>query len=199
LKGAPVPMLDGVVQSANAPNTDYESGIGQFAVSRSGSLVYATGGIYPSRSGSLVRVDRKGTITDLKLKGNLFFERLSPDGQRLVAKNVTFSDARLTNIELFDLARGTSTRFTSEGDEDHPVWSPDGKRIAFASGRNVVSAPMNGQGTRETVLSGRNEVSPTSWSPDGKWLANATARPNSVFSRCRGEESRGCFPTRRPI
>ena len=47
VRGAPVALVEGVMQSVNTPNTDDETGSGQFAVSNSGTLLYAAGGISP--------------------------------------------------------------------------------------------------------------------------------------------------------
>jgi serine/threonine protein kinase len=56
LAGAPVAMLDGVMQAVNRPNPGFESGMGQFAASASGTLVYAAGGIQPPYTKTLLRV-----------------------------------------------------------------------------------------------------------------------------------------------
>ena len=47
LAGPPVAMLDGVMQAVNGPNAVSKPGMGQFAASASGNLIYATGGIHP--------------------------------------------------------------------------------------------------------------------------------------------------------
>ena len=46
--GAPVPLVENVMQAVNAPNFGDETGVGQFAVSASGTLVYALGGLVRS-------------------------------------------------------------------------------------------------------------------------------------------------------
>ena len=131
--GPGVPLMDGVMQSVAAPNSDYESGIGQFAISRLGTLVYAGGGIYPPYTGSMVRLDRSGVAVDLNFKDVAFGLRLSSDGRRLVAtKRATQS--RAVNVELYDLEPGISTPLTSDGDSGWPMWSADGQRVLFAVG-----------------------------------------------------------------
>jgi len=70
--GAAVPLLDGIMQSINAPFSGDETGMGQFALSASGTLLYALGGRYPTGATTLVRVDRKGVETKLaEIKGSL--------------------------------------------------------------------------------------------------------------------------------
>src|SRR5437868_4639112 len=61
-------------------------------------------------------------------------------------------------------------------DEEEPVWSPDGKRIAFLSDaaskdqRQIFIAPINGAGVKQlTHLTGA--VQSMQWSPDGKSIA----------------------------
>jgi Tol biopolymer transport system component len=58
-----------------------------------------------------------------------------------------------------------------------PAWSPDGKQIAFVSGRDGVGHVFvmkpDGTGTRRVTNTRKDDAHP-SWSPDGKWL---------VFSR----------------
>jgi TolB protein len=63
-----------------------------------------------------------------------------------------------------------------------PSWSPDGKRIAFASQRDgtahVFSMLANGTDTRRLTSSRQNDGHP-SWSPDGRWIL--FAREGALF------------------
>ena len=177
--GPGVPLLDGVMQAVDVPHGDYSSGIGQFAVSRSGTLVYAGGGIYPPLTGSMVRLDRSGAAIDLHFKDAAFGSRLSPDGRRLVATKLV-TNSRF-NVELYDLERGTSTPLTSDGDSSWPIWSVDGQRVLFtigcprcetAAGSRIDSLTADGRGAREIVFDKEgDEVTAASWSRDGRWLA----------------------------
>ena len=170
--GPGVPLLDGVMQSVAANSSDYESGIGQFAVSRLGTLVYAGGGIYPPVTGSMVRLDRSGAAVDLNFKDAAFGLRLSPDGRRLVASRRA-TQSRAFNVELYDLERGTSTPLTSD-ESGWPIWSVDGQRVLFVVGvSRIDSVAADGSGARETVFKVKEGdfVTPGSWSRDGRWLA----------------------------
>lgn len=62
--GAPVALIEGVMQGVNAPNSADETGAGQFTVSASGTLLYVVGGISPIVERSLVWVDRVLNWTD---------------------------------------------------------------------------------------------------------------------------------------
>ena len=84
--GAPVPLLAGIMQSTNAPNGVDETGMGQFALSASGTLLYASGDRYPTATSVLMRVDRKGAETKLaEITGSLAGVRLDSAGARVVA------------------------------------------------------------------------------------------------------------------
>jgi Tol biopolymer transport system component len=61
--------------------------------------------------------------------------RLSPDAQRL-AVNTVDRRTGTSDVSIFDLPRGTFSRFTFDpGVEWFPAWSPDSRRIAFAANR----------------------------------------------------------------
>jgi hypothetical protein len=81
--GQPVSIVENVMQSFST-NSELNTGAGQFAVSDTGRLVYAAGGMVPPPMNSLVWVDRKGNeepVTDLKAPYSA--PRLSPDGRRI--------------------------------------------------------------------------------------------------------------------
>lgn len=64
-------------------------------------------------------------------------------------------------------------RLTPEGHNVHPLWSPDGKRIAYASDGNgepgIFWRPADGSGVAERLTAGPDF--PESFSPDGRWLS----------------------------
>ena len=81
-----MPLLAGIMQSTNAPVGGDETGMGQFALSASGTLLYASGDRYPTETTFLMRVDRKGAETKLaEIPGSLFYARLDSAGARVAA------------------------------------------------------------------------------------------------------------------
>jgi Tol biopolymer transport system component len=126
LGGTPVLMLDDV--QAEATN-----GTVQFAVSQTGVLVYqpTTGG-----SGGLVWVDRAGKATpiDTTLKQVGLDAALSPDASEIV---LTRSESGDNQVWVKQLATGTLSRLSFDVENaDRPVWTPDGRRVAYLGSRN---------------------------------------------------------------
>ena len=169
--GSPAPLLNDVMVSLQMPNTRYESGAGQFAVSRAGTLVYATGGLYPQDyRGSPVKLDRTGAVTRLGIEGLFYGMRFSPDGERLVGSGL-HGQTHQYDLLLSDLARGTSIPLATV-DSWSTAWAPDGKRIAITVNRASIGLmPAGGQGSTEIVVQANEVVHPAGWSADGKWLA----------------------------
>src|SRR5262249_21841327 len=81
----------------------------------------------------LVWLDRTGAEVGRVQPAGGWDPRLSPDGRRLAVTTDEDRDGR-DFIRVVDLDRDVSTRVTSEGEESYPVWSPDGKQLAFRSG-----------------------------------------------------------------
>jgi len=163
--GAAVPAIEGVLQS---PVT----GSAQYGISATGSLVYVPGSVQGEQS-KLVWVNRNGTEQALAAPARAYLNpRLSPDGQR-VAVSISEQEAQ---IWLYDLSRETLTRFTFEGTSNqYPVWTPDGKRIAFRSNKegplNIYWQIADGSGGLERLSAADEAQTPNSWSPDGRLLA----------------------------
>jgi Tol biopolymer transport system component len=71
-----------------------------------------------------------------------------------------------------DVTRGTRNRLTFGGGNYNPVWSPDGKWVAYYTltkgGPAIVRRQAVG-GPEETMLSAQ-DIRPADWSTDGKYL-----------------------------
>jgi len=141
-----------------------------FSAADDGTLIYAPG----SRSAlrRLTFLDRAGK--QLEIPGDPAYiasVRFSDDGTKAA---LTIGD--LADIWVADLQRGVRQRLTSSPMNDfEPLWSPDGRWIAYASDRNVQNdmfmraADGSGGDIQLTSTSERNEV-PTDWSRDGRFL-----------------------------
>jgi serine/threonine-protein kinase len=176
ITGAAVPLLDGVMQAVDEPNDALESGLGQFAVSRTGTLVYASGGTFPRAKASLIRLDRSGAMTELNPKrAETYGLRISPDGRRVVSSVISAANRAQSDVEIYDLERGTSTLFTRDGISGWPIWSPDQRRLLFSvNDTKIESISVDGVGAPETIATGVSGAFAVSWSRDGKWLAYMT-------------------------
>ncbi len=171
--GQPVALVENIMQAFSS-NADYNTGAGQFGISRTGSLIYAAGGVVPPLKNSLVWVDQKGMEWPVTDKQSAYFApRLSPDGQRIsyVAEN----EAREWQVYVYDLNSGTNSRLTTEGSAGWTVWAPDGKRLLFDWQKSVVSnlfwQPYDGSSPMEQLTTSEYNQFPGSWSSDGKTVA----------------------------
>ena len=104
--------------------------------------------------------------------GNL---AISPDG-KYVAIDKTDESNDNTDLFIYDLARSTFRRLTFDpGIDAVPVWSPDGGRIAFTSGRgrsfDIYVKPADGSQPERLLMptSGVDSL-PLDWSRDGRNL-----------------------------
>jgi len=171
LTGAAFPVVENVLQIS-------ATGAAQYSVSKSGSLVYVSGGVQIN-SRSLVWVHRNGTEQPLAAPPHFYVHpRISPDGRR-VAVSIAEQGG---NVWIYDLARGTLTRVTFEGSGNNfPAWTPDGKRLVFRSSRggpgNLFWQLADGSGEPERLTTSNYNHQPSSFSPEGQLLAFVELTP----------------------
>lgn len=98
---------------------------------------------------------------------------ISPDGKRLVGDPQG-------NISVLDFAHGITTRvaFQPHGGMN-PVWSPDGKYVAYNNAVGLARKRADGAGAEEILLRSRTLAVPKSWSPDGKYLIYMQINPGT--------------------
>ncbi|MHC4541075.1 MAG: protein kinase domain-containing protein, partial [Planctomycetota bacterium] len=161
VNGLSVPVLDGPLLSP-----------AQFALSDDGLLVYAPG--VSTRKSIPVWVDRQGVVVSTLMPAQFYSTfRLSPDGKRLAI----VVDELQSNVYIYDVASGTGTKLTLEGENGYPIWTLDGKRVIFSRHRkadkqwDILWALADGSGEAELLCSGKSVLAPCSLSSDGKLLA----------------------------
>jgi hypothetical protein len=163
--GPPIAVLDSVAAGAL---------YGQYAVSRSGTLVYARGYRRPiggSEALNLVGLDGRRTRLRVQFPAGAN-GTLSPDGRWLAY-------VRQGNIWLHDLELGTNRQLTTSTGLS-PIWSPDGQRVAFASPRaagdptlDIYVQPVTGD-SPAVLLGGTDRTdSPRQWLEDGTILIDS--------------------------
>jgi serine/threonine-protein kinase len=162
-RGIPVPLVEEVAGNS-------VTGGGQLAFSQTGTLVYLAGK-GASQSWPLVWLDSSGGIQPLLTSPGVYYHpRISPEGRRLALTEMTKGQ----EIFVYDIKREAVTRLTFDGRSSLPVWSPDGKYIAFRSNSAPVSISLvrsDGGGESHRLLESRNNMVPSSFSPDGRRLA----------------------------
>jgi Tol biopolymer transport system component len=131
----------------------------------------------PPQLRQLTVFDRTGKVVSTVGSPGLFVQPgVSPDGRSVV---VMRNDPQNGNQDIwtYDLATGKGTAVTSDiSPENAPIWSPDGKQIAYVSTRgnyaSIYVKSADGTGGEEQMFRytpGAGMVL-TDWSADGKFM-----------------------------
>ncbi len=145
----------------------------QVSTSQNGLLIYQPGGETRTQ---LLWTDRSGRPAGVAAPAAAYGRlALSPDGTR-----VAFDRPGSTNLQdvwILDLQRSITSRLTfATSLANVPIWSPDGRYVAFASqragGLDIYRHAANLTGTDELVvqLDAAPIMFPSDWSADGKFL-----------------------------
>ena len=166
-RGTPVPIVPQVVSTTST----FAGGVDAVSATN-GTLAYIRG---PGTGGgprTLVWVDREGRESPLPAPSRAYVHpRISPKGDTLVAS----SQDEEVDLWMWNVTRSTLTRLTTASGVDYyPVWTPNGQRVIFNSGRegvpNLFWQAADGSGAVERLTRSPNPQASTGISPDGTRL-----------------------------
>jgi tricorn protease len=97
----------------------------------------------------------------------------SPDGTRLAYITDAPGEEEIRTIDAWGRGEPKVVKPAgSSGYHDPPVWSPDGKLIAYSEQtQSLYVVPADGGTPKVVDHSDQNPISDYTWSPDGRWLA----------------------------
>lgn len=171
IEGNPVSVADSVESAAIGTGLRRAA----FWTSDTGLLAYSSG------SGQAFRmtwVSRDGKQREAFGPEDVYeWPKLSPDGRRVaVARTVSKNQ----DIWVYEFSRNIMSRLTFGGGSDLPVWSPDGRYIAFSAIRdgsgNIYRKDASG-GSEELLAKGAKAM--LDWSRDGRYLLYQERNPKT--------------------
>ncbi len=149
------------------------SGAVELAIAADGSLAYVPGG----KTSDLFDIEWISPTGEAELayaeSGRYFQIALAPSARQAVVASTAQGSS---DLWLLDLERQTLTRFTFEGSNNDPVWTPDEKQVIFSSDRDgdhqkLYRKAADGIGEVELLWDSPRSAVPLDVTPDGRWLA----------------------------
>lgn len=159
---------------------------------RMAAFACAVGAVLLLAAGAWAQTPAKHPMTfqDLMKLHRLSEPSMSPDG-KWVAYTVATPDMEanrnVANVWISNVASGEAIQVTQGGRDNSPSWSPDGKTLAFLSGRDGTSQVYllsleGGEAKKLTTLSTGADL--YKWAPDGKTIAFTS----SVYPDCKDDD-----------
>ena len=176
LRGQPVPLAERVWSDSAI------TGLSAFSVSANGVLAYRSGG---TQNNQFTWFDRSGTkLGTVGPPGRYIEPWFSPDEKRIVFE--VSDSSGIGDLWTMDLAGGNMSRFTFDPSDDATaLWSPDGERIVWTSGRSgtydLYQKAASGAGRDELLLKSTTTKYPDDWSLDGKFILYENVDPKTKF------------------
>jgi serine/threonine-protein kinase len=173
--GPAVPVVEDVALGGAG-----SGGSASFTISPDGTLVYLPN--TNLRPASAIHwLSRDGKTSVLRAAETRWSQlRFSPNGLQLALIEAD----KQQRVFVQDLTRDIPKQVTMEGGASSPVWTPNGKHLAYGSdsGRGVSNLWLtnaDGSGTPTRLTTSSNDQQPSSWDPTGKFLAFTELRPNT--------------------
>jgi Tol biopolymer transport system component/tRNA A-37 threonylcarbamoyl transferase component Bud32 len=163
LTGSPVTVMEQVAGVLNAA-------LGHFSVSTNGMLVFRS---ISGNSRQLTWYNRQGDIMGRPAEpGPYGTMKVSPDGSKAAVVQNDPRQPGNSDIWVVDLNSGASRRFTFEpGFDGQPVWSPDGRYLAWQSERSktmgIYRKAADGSGADELLYAASGLTNLTDWTHNG--------------------------------
>jgi serine/threonine-protein kinase len=167
--GTPFPVVQGVA-------TDVSTGASHFALAESGSALWVPGSA--DQAWREVWIDLAGIEASVAIPPAPYNElALSPDGKRVALAG---GAGGISDLWVYDFERDSMARLTVGQYVSHPVWTPDGRHIAFGTKLQGAKAQTNtwqiawkladGSADEETLVERERSQLPSSFTPDGRTL-----------------------------
>jgi serine/threonine-protein kinase len=157
-------------------SSNIATGAAQLAVSGTGDLLYVPGQADLSLRRP-VWAKGKDAVEPSSIPPERYFHlALAPDGRRVA---LTRLGERRNDVWIGDIESGILNRLTFQGGMS-PVWTPDGRRIAYQRSSTATYAPQDsnevlwkaadGSDEEEVLWKSDMPIMTNHFSPDGKWL-----------------------------
>ena len=162
VRGGPVPVVRELRRAVGAP-----TGLAQYAVSDTGTLVYVKGDA--DSPTSLALADRTGNRKPFAASPEIpYHPRFNHDDSRIAVHR--FGDG-VSNIWIYEVPQAQWRQLTFDGG-DRPEWTSDGRAITYRKGTALWQIPSDFSGAAQP-LAGTDvpgNLGPLDWSPDGEVL-----------------------------